>query len=94
MTLLAVEKLSIRYADEAVVSELSFVVEAGESVGLVGESGSGKSQTALAILGLLPGSAIVTGKISVAGIDVVSADDKALDELRARRVAMSAVFYK
>jgi peptide/nickel transport system ATP-binding protein len=88
MTLLAVEKLSIRYADEAVVSELSFVVEAGESVGLVGESGSGKSQTALAILGLLPGSAIVTGKISVAGIDVVAADDKALDELRARRVAM------
>ena len=75
MSLLEVDNLSIRYGDEAVVSELSFAVEAGESVGLVGESGSGKTQMALAILGLLPGSATVTGKISLAGIDVVAAND-------------------
>ena len=88
MSLLEVDNLSIRYGDEAVVSELSFAVAAGESVGLVGESGSGKTQMALAILGLLPGSATVTGKISLAGIDVVAANDKMLDELRARRAAI------
>ncbi|MEE8427701.1 MAG: ABC transporter ATP-binding protein [Woeseiaceae bacterium] len=88
MNLLEVDNLSICYGDEAVVSELSFAVEAGESVGLVGESGSGKTQTALAILGLLPGSAMVTGKISLAGIDVVAANDEALDKLRARRAAI------
>ena len=88
MSLLEVDNLSICYGDEAAVSELSFAVEAGESVGLVGESGSGKTQTALAILGLLSGSAMVTGKISLAGIDVVAANDEALDKLRARRAAI------
>ena len=88
MSLLEVDRLSIRYGDDAAVSELSFAVEAGESVGLVGESGSGKTQTALAILGLLSDSASVTGRISLAGAEVVGASDKALDELRALRAAI------
>ena len=88
MSLLAVDKLSIHYGNEVAVNELSFTVEAGESVGLVGESGSGKTQAALAMLGLLPGSADVTGRIMLAGVDVVGANDKTLDELRARRAAM------
>ena len=53
MSLLEVDKLNIRYGELAAVTDLSFSVAAGESVGLVGESGSGKTQTALAILGLL-----------------------------------------
>jgi peptide/nickel transport system ATP-binding protein len=88
VSLLEVDRLSIRYGDDAAVSELSFAVEAGESVGLVGESGSGKTQTALAILGLLPDSAAVTGRISLTGAEVVGASDKALDELRALRAAI------
>jgi len=86
--LLEVDRLSIRYGEDAAVSELSFAVEAGESVGLVGESGSGKTQTALAILGLLPDSAAVTGRISLTGAEVVGASEKALDELRALRAAI------
>ena len=88
MSLLEVDKLSIRYGDAAAVNELSFVVEAGESVGLVGESGSGKTQTALAILGLLTGNATVTGRITLTGVEVVGANDETLDKLRARRAAM------
>ncbi|MDH5323372.1 MAG: ABC transporter ATP-binding protein, partial [Gammaproteobacteria bacterium] len=88
MSLLAVERLNIRYGDRAVVSDLSFAVEAGESVGLVGESGSGKTQTALAVLGLLPGSAATSGSIRIGGADILGASEKVLNEIRARRIAM------
>ena len=67
MSLLEVNDLTVRYGDSAVVDSVSFVVNRGESVGIVGESGSGKSQTALSILGLLPGNATVTGSIRFDG---------------------------
>ena len=88
MSLLEVRDLSIRYADTAAVSGLSFAVDAGESVGLVGESGSGKTQTALAIMGLLPEKASIGGSIAVHGADVVGASERQLDRLRAERVGM------
>jgi peptide/nickel transport system ATP-binding protein len=88
MSLLQIENLSIRYGDDAAVHDLSFAVAAGESVGLVGESGSGKTQTALAILGLLPKAAMATGAIKFAGTDILGASEKALDDIRAVRVAM------
>ncbi len=59
MSLLDVTGLTIRYDDQKVVDGVDLFVERGESVGLVGESGSGKSQSALAILGLLPARAQV-----------------------------------
>lgn len=42
-----------------------------EAVGLIGRSGSGKTTTALAVLGLLPAGAQVTGSIRVVGVEVV-----------------------
>ena len=75
MSLLIVDKLGIRYDGEAVVDELSFAVDAGESVGLVGESGSGKTQTGLAILGLLPATAKVSGRITLGDTEVIGAGD-------------------
>ena len=88
MSLLQIENLSIRYGDDVAVQDLSFAVDAGESVGLVGESGSGKTQTALAILGLLPRAATATGAIKFAGTDILGASEKALDDIRAVRMAM------
>ena len=88
MSLLDVRDLSIRYGGSEVVSGLSFHVEAGESVGLVGESGSGKTQTALAIMGLLPGKAEVSGSIAFGGTEIVGATERALDRLRAERIGM------
>ncbi len=88
MSLLQVEELSIRYGDAAAVQELSFAIDSGEAVGLVGESGSGKSQTALAILGLLPANADVRGSIRLAGDDLLGAGEAKLDGVRAQRVAI------
>ncbi len=88
MSLLDVKGLRIAYGGKAVVSELSFSVDAGESVGLVGESGSGKTQTALALMGLLPATATVSGSIVFGGTEVVGASERQLNGLRAERIGM------
>lgn len=88
MSLLCVDDLTIRYGDTVAVRNLSFAVEQGEAVGLVGESGSGKSQTALAILGLLPAHADVTGNISFAETELLRASEQQLNKVRAQRVAI------
>ncbi len=88
MSLLDVKGVSIRYGDTAVVDDLSFSVDRGESVGLVGESGSGKSQTALAILGLLPRQAAVSGSIRFDGVELVAAAEEKLNQLRAQRIGI------
>ncbi len=88
MSLLEVSGLGIRYGAVEVVSGLSFGVRAGESVGLVGQSGSGKTQAALAIMGLLPPKAAVSGSIVFAGDELLGASDRELNRLRAKRIGM------
>ena len=88
MSLLDVRGLTIRYGDETVVDKVDLFIDRGESVGLVGESGSGKSQSALAILGLLPRRAVVSGSIEFDGQQILGADDKTLNEYRARRIGI------
>ena len=88
MSVLQVDGLSIRYGDKTVVSGVSFGVDRSESIGLVGESGCGKTQTALAILGLLPAAASVEGSIVIDGQQVVGAPARALRKLRAVRIGM------
>ncbi len=88
MSLLEVKNLSIHYGDTEVVSGVSFSVSGGESVGLVGESGSGKTQTALAIMGLLPDNAAIGGSIAFGGREIVGAAERQLDRLRAERIGM------
>ncbi len=88
MSLLELENLSIHYGDTAVVDGISLAVGRGESVGLVGESGSGKSQTALAILGLSPRGARVSGSIRFAGDELTQLSERELDAVRARRIGM------
>jgi len=90
MSLLEVNKLTIKYseASKPAVASLSFNLDQGESLGMVGESGSGKTQTALAILGLLPANAEVYGSILFNGDELLGASAKVLNSIRARRVAM------
>ena len=63
--LLEVEDLNVRFPTEDgvvhAVRGVSFTMRPGEVLGIVGESGSGKSVTSMAVMGLLPGSANITG---------------------------------
>lgn len=91
-TLLDVQNLNVRYANEAgslhAVRGVSFSLQAGETLALVGESGSGKSATAMAIMGLQPDSARIEGSIQLHGEQLVGADDASLSRLRGKSVAM------
>jgi peptide/nickel transport system ATP-binding protein len=53
------------------VQSVSLGLERGERLGLVGESGCGKTTTALALMGLLPASATVSGRVLLNGIDIL-----------------------
>ena len=90
MTLLDVRALGVHYPGDAgrVVDDLSFTIAAGESLGLVGESGSGKTQTALAIMRLLPQQARISGHVSFQGQPLLQLDEHAMNRIRARRIAM------
>ncbi len=57
MSLLSVDRLSLRFGGFEAVKNISFAIEKGEMLAIVGESGSGKSLTALSCLGLQPASA-------------------------------------
>jgi peptide/nickel transport system permease protein len=66
--LLTVRGLQVAYGEKTVVHGVDLHVDAGEVLGLVGESGSGKTQTAFAVLGLLPeGGRVSAGSIVFAG---------------------------
>ena len=70
------------------VRGIDFDVSANEVLGIVGESGSGKSVTSLAISGLLPPAAQVTGSIQLEGVEVTTLDAGALRRMRGRDVGM------
>ena len=89
--LLEVTSLAVAYPAgqewKTVVKDVNLTVRRGETHGLIGESGSGKSQTAFAVLGLLPRNGrVVAGSITFDGVDIT--DPRARDSaIRGRRIA-------
>ncbi len=71
-----------------VVDHVSFSVRPGETMGLVGESGCGKSITSMAIMGLLPPTAKLTGEILFNGVDLLKLSPKEHNALRGHEIAM------
>ncbi len=89
MTLLKVDGLSLDIHGLPILRDVGFAVEEGEVFGLVGESGSGKSMTALALMGLLPHGAAVTGGRAVfGGRDLLAMSEGEMCGLRGRDVGM------
>jgi peptide/nickel transport system ATP-binding protein len=67
---------------------ISLQMQRGDTVGLIGESGCGKSITALALMGLLPEGATVSGAIRFDGQELTALDEPALCRLRGHRIGM------
>jgi oligopeptide transport system ATP-binding protein len=90
--LLEVDHLTTRFAtpegEVAAVSDVSFALEAGESVGVVGESGSGKTQTFLSIMGLLAANGRCTGSARFCGEELLNLPAGELNRIRGVRLAM------
>jgi oligopeptide transport system ATP-binding protein len=84
--ILKVRDLSVHYGTHAVVSEVSFDLAAGETVGLVGESGSGKSSLARAILRLIDSTG---GSVEWLGEDLLMCSAA---RMRAKRRELQIVF--
>ena len=92
MALLEVRDLSVELQTHRgpayAVRNVSFALERGASLGLIGESGSGKSITAMALLGLLPENARVTGSILFEGEELVGRGERAMGALRGGPIGM------
>jgi ABC-type glutathione transport system ATPase component len=93
VSLVEISGLKVDFAQHGGVIEavrgVGFHVDEGESLGIVGESGSGKSVTCLALMRLLAPTARVSAKtLRLDGIDILSADKRALTQVRGKSAAM------
>lgn len=70
------------------VNEFSLQIAPGECIGIVGESGAGKSQSFLAVMGLLPANAVVSGSARLGDQELLGADDAVLNSVRGVDLAM------
>jgi peptide/nickel transport system ATP-binding protein len=92
MNLLDVQDLRIELPTQRgpalAVLDVSFSLARGDTLGLVGESGCGKSLTAMALMGLLPEGARVSGSIRLEGQELVGLDERGWSALRGDRIGM------
>ncbi|HUA41864.1 MAG TPA: ABC transporter ATP-binding protein [Streptosporangiaceae bacterium] len=82
---LQVDNLRVCYAGLPAVDDVSLRVEPGQVAALIGETSSGKSSLALGVARLLPSSAVVTGRVTIAGADLAELPGR---EARRRRAGL------
>ncbi|WP_296037375.1 ABC transporter ATP-binding protein [uncultured Agrobacterium sp.] len=93
MSILTVENLTTSFRRNGiwtpVVNDVSFTVNAGETVAIVGESGSGKSVTAMSIMRLLPEkTSRVSGSVKLGGRELLTLSEKDMQDVRGNQIAM------
>jgi ABC-type glutathione transport system ATPase component len=86
--LLAIRDLVVTIGGPALLDVDALDVGRGEIVGLVGESGAGKSLLQSTILGILPAHARVSGSVRFDGQELLGASERALRDIRGRRIAV------
>lgn len=91
MTLLKIENLKTtfytREGDVKAVNRVDLEVEDGEKLAVIGETGGGKSVLGLSIMGLLPESARVKGRIFFKGENLLEKNPEEMRKIRGRRIA-------
>ncbi|WP_425408615.1 dipeptide ABC transporter ATP-binding protein [Hyphococcus sp.] len=85
---LAINSLSVTIDGAPILSDINFLLQRGKITGLIGRSGSGKSMTALAMMGLCPRSAKITGAVVLNDQNLLELDDKNFSRLRGKKVSM------
>ena len=89
--ILEVKDLSVDFWVDGVwyraVEALSYSIAPGQTLAIVGESGSGKSSAAMALMGLLPSNARISGTVKLLGTNVLELTEKQLQAARGRNVA-------
>lgn len=85
---LEVTDLRVSFGAQEIIHGVSFSLAAGERLGIIGGSGSGKTITALAIAGLLPSDATVTGSVKLGGQELIGLSDRERAPIRGERVGM------
>ncbi|WP_168583378.1 ABC transporter ATP-binding protein [Gephyromycinifex aptenodytis] len=89
---LSVRDLHVRFGSEAgsvhAVRGVDFDLHPGRVLGIVGESGSGKSVTSMAIMGLLPETAKITGSVTYNGKELLGLSDREMSKHRGTDIAM------
>ncbi|OBI83270.1 ABC transporter ATP-binding protein [Mycobacterium sp. E740] len=90
MSLLQVRDLTVAFPTDAApvnaVRGMTFDVDKGEVVALVGESGAGKSASAMAVVGLLPEYADVSGSIRLHGDELIDLSDQRMSAIRGKTI--------
>ena len=89
---LEVRDLHVSFPSESgtvtAVRGVSYALAPGEVLGIVGESGSGKSVSSLAVMGLLPSTATISGSIRFRGKELLGLPDREFSELRGEGISM------
>ena len=90
--LLSVRDLTVTFPSEAgnvrAVRGVDFDAHPGKTLCIVGESGSGKSVTSMAVMGLLPDYAKVTGSVTLNGEELLGKSDREMSSLRGKELSM------
>lgn len=92
MSILSINNMNVRFQTPdglvQAVSDLSYSIKQGETLGIVGESGSGKSQSVFALMGLTADNGVVTGEANFHGENLLTMSKKQLNHIRAEKIGM------
>ncbi len=86
--MLELSDFSVIFPVGAALRDATLTIRKGDRLGVVGESGSGKTMLALALMGMAPDAARLSGRLTIDGTEMAAATEKAWQKMRARRVAM------
>ena len=92
MAMLEVNDLNISFKTPdgivKAVNGLNYKLEEKQTLGIVGESGAGKSQSAFALMGLMPKNAVISGSVRFDGEEILNQSEEELNKIRANKIGI------